>query len=472
MFVGLDYGTSNCAIAYRKVDPAAHQRNPQAAAPSMLVPLEAERAFIPSVLQAADRSFVAQAANALIGDADRRKAHGHARAQQLRLAQRKWDELGLADHEPLWSMGRQALETYFSDPELCWFVKSPKSFLGAIGLRDQQIGLFEDLVTLMMHHIKQKAENHLKDSCDQVVIGRPINFQVVGGEESNRQAVEILSAAALNCGFKSVEFFYEPLAAGLEYEAQLTRDKIVLVLDIGGGTTDCSLVRMGPSHRDLADRQNCFLGHAGTRIGGNDLDIALAFEQLMLPLGNKGYLKSGLPIPAQFYFNAVSINDLRAQDVFFSQDNTRDLARLVQDAQHPTQVAHLKTLQEKRLNYRLVQQAEASKIALSDCEDVEATLDFIHAGLKHQLSADALAAAVERPVKKIVGLLDEVMRQGQLQAQGVTRPDVVFVTGGTGQSPSVQRAVREVLGETPVVQGDAFGSVVSGLARWAERLYR
>lgn len=468
MYVGLDYGTSNCAIAHRAVvsDSSGAAEPNGAADPSQLIPLENGRAFIPSVLQAADRSLVAQAANMLIADEARRQAHGQRRAQQLRLANRKQGELGLADNAPHWSMGQHALNTYFADPELCWFVKSPKSFLGAIGLRDLQIALFEDLVALMMHYIKGKAEAHLAKGINQVVIGRPINFQGIGGEESNRQAVEILSAAAHNCGFKSVEFFYEPLAAGLEYEAQLTEDKIVLVLDIGGGTTDCSMVRMGPSHRQLDDRSACFLGHAGTRIGGNDLDIALAFEQLMLPLGNKGHLKSGLPIPAQFYFNAVSINDLRAQDTFFSQDNADDLARLVQDAQHPEQVRYLQTLQEKRLNYRLVQQAEASKIALTDAKQHDALLDFIAPGLVHGVTDTALAEAIDRPVQKIVALLSEVAQQAQLQ------PDVVFVTGGTGQSPSVQQAVRNVLGDTPLVQGDAFGSVVSGLARWAERIYR
>lgn len=462
MYVGLDYGTSNCAVGHRMFT----REGVGFETPSQLIPLENGRAFIPSVLQAAHRSLISKAANRLIADEVRRQTHGQRRMPQIRMATQKIDELGLTEDEPHWVMGQAALDAYFSDPEACWFVKSPKSFLGAIGLRDMQVAFFEDLVALMMHHIKNKAEQHLSEEIDQVVIGRPINFQGIGGEESNRQAIAILTAAAKDCGFRSIEFFYEPLAAGLEYEAQLTEDKVVLVLDIGGGTSDCSMVRMGPSYRDLDDRSACFLGHAGTRIGGNDLDIAVAFEQLMLPFGNKGFLKSGLPIPAQFYFNAVCINDLRAQDVFFSQQNTEDLARLVQDAQQPEQVVHLQTLQAKRLNYQLIQQSEASKIALSSQMNYQANMDFVAPNLTHDLSAADLDAAVTRPVEKIITLLSDTIQQAQ------TSPDVVFITGGTGQSLTVQRAVTAAMGDVPVVKGDAFGSVVSGLARWAERIYR
>jgi hypothetical chaperone protein len=54
--------------------------------------------------------------------------------------------------------GLASLHQYVEDPEEVYFVKSPKSFLGASGLKPQQVALFEDLVCAMMLHIKLQAK--------------------------------------------------------------------------------------------------------------------------------------------------------------------------------------------------------------------------------------------------------------------------------------------------------------------------
>lgn len=127
----------------------------------------------------------------------------------------------------------------------------------------------------MMANIKQQAEADLQQDILQAVIGRPVNFQGIGGEKANQQAESILLKAAKRAGFKDIEFQFEPVAAGLEYESTLTKDSTVLVVDIGGGTTDCSLIEMGPSWRNRDDRRASLLAHSGCRVGGNDLDIHL-----------------------------------------------------------------------------------------------------------------------------------------------------------------------------------------------------
>ncbi|WP_038959880.1 Hsp70 family protein, partial [Yersinia pestis] len=131
--------------------------------------------------------------------------------------------------------GLSALAQYIEDPEEVYFVKSPKSFLGANGLKPQQLALFEDLVCAMMFHIKRQAESVLAAEIRQTVIGRPVNFQGSGGEDANRQAEGILLRAAQRAGFRDIAFQFEPVAAGLDFEATLTEEKTVLVVDIGGG---------------------------------------------------------------------------------------------------------------------------------------------------------------------------------------------------------------------------------------------
>ncbi|MCV5654524.1 Hsp70 family protein, partial [Escherichia coli] len=139
--------------------------------------------------------------------------------------------------------------------------------------------------------------NHAQQSITDAVIGRPINFHGRGGETANIQAENILLRAAKRAGFQNIEFQFEPVAAGLEYEATLSEDKLILVVDIGGGTTGCALIQMGPSWRGQADRTASLLAHSGQRVGGNDLDIALAFKNLLPLLGMGGETEKGIALP-------------------------------------------------------------------------------------------------------------------------------------------------------------------------------
>ncbi|PLO93958.1 molecular chaperone, partial [Klebsiella pneumoniae] len=229
----------------------------------------------------------------------------------------------------------------------------------------------------MMLHIKLQAESQLPEQIDQAVIGRPINFQGLGGDEANAQAQGILERAAHRAGFRDVVFQFEPVAAGLDFEATLSEEKRVLVVDIGGGTTDCSLLLMGPQWRERADRQQSLLGHSGCRIGGNDLDIALAFKCLMPLLGMGGETEKGTALPILPWWNAVAINDVPAQSDFYSTANGRLLNDLLRSARDADKVALLLKVWRQRLSYRLVRSAEESKIALSSAASVETALPFI-----------------------------------------------------------------------------------------------
>jgi hypothetical chaperone protein len=156
-------------------------------------------------------------------------------------------------------------------------------------------------------------------------------------------------------------FQFEPVAAGLDFEATLSEEKRVLVVDIGGGTTDCSLLLMGPQWREKADRQQSLLGHSGCRVGGNDLDIALAFKCLMPLLGMGGDTEKGIALPILPWWNAVAINDVPAQTDFYSAANGRLLNDLLRSARDSEKVALLLKVWRQRLSYRLVRSAERAK---------------------------------------------------------------------------------------------------------------
>jgi hypothetical chaperone protein len=450
MFIGFDYGTANCSVAIMKDGVPA------------LLPLEQGSTLLPSMLCAPTRDAVSEWLfrhhQVPTPEADNQAILRRA------LAFNREEDIEVTPNSV--QFGLASLAQYMADPEDVWFVKSPKSFLGANGLKPQQVAFFEDLVCAMMLHIRQKAEQNLNQSITQAVIGRPINFQGLGGDEANRQAQGILARAASRAGFKDVEFQFEPVAAGLEFEATLKQETRVLVVDIGGGTTDCSMLLMGPEWHDKSDRSASLLGHSGCRVGGNDLDIMLAFKELMPLLGLGGSTEKGTALPALPWWNAVAINDVPAQSDFYATASKKLLLDLIRDAREPEKVKRLLKVWQQRLGYRLVRAAEESKIALSEQAEVSTQLAFIEQSLETAISVQGLEAAIAQPLERI----QEQVKMA-LDASG-TRPDVIYLTGGSARSPVLRQALQQQLPDIPLASGDDFGSVTAGLARWAQVMFR
>lgn len=445
MFIGFDYGTANCSIAVM-----------QDGAPRMLT-MENGSTLLPSMLSAPTREAVSE----WLYRHHQVPATGDEAQALLRRAMNFNREEDIDVLSNSVQFGLASLKQYITDPEEVYFVKSPKSFLGASGLKPQQVAVFEDLVCSMMLHIRQQAQSQLTESLDQAVIGRPINFQGLGGDEANAQAVGILERAAKRAGFRDVVFQYEPVAAGLEFEATLSEEKRVLVVDIGGGTTDCSVLLMGPQWRTRHDREQSLLGHSGCRVGGNDLDIALAFKSLMPLLGMGGDTEKGIALPILPWWNAVAINDVPAQTDFYSAANGRLLRDLARDARDAEKVSLLYKVWQQRLSYRLVRSAEESKIALSETTQIDTSLPFISDELATAISQDGLEAALNQPLTRI-------LEQVQLALENSSeKPDVIYLTGGSARSPLIKKALAQQLPGIPIAGGDDFGSVTAGLARWA-----
>lgn len=451
MHVGFDYGTSNCAMAVM-----------EQGTPRLLTLGDAP--YLPSTLHAPHRDAIAGLLVEQLPPS-RRNRYLTLRGPQIQRAQalrRTLREEGLPDQL---SMGEAALQAYLEEPDEGYYIKSPKSFLGASGLNSAQIALFEDIVLAMMLQVKTRAEALLGQPVTRAVIGRPVNFQGLSGEESNRQALAILSEAASLAGFDEVAFLFEPVAAGFEFEARLDADSTVLVVDIGGGTTDCSMLRMGPSYRQQLDRSAQMLGHSGQRIGGNDFDIRLTVEGIMPLLGMHELLKTGKPLPHPLFWDAAAINDVAAQSRFYGLTTGRQLQDMLLDCQPGSLLPRLIRLREHKLSHQVVWRAERGKIALSSEAQSQQPLDELDAGLHAMLTRNQLTLAAEPLLEKIGELMDEAIRQAG------TRPDTIFVTGGSAKSPLLAEFIRQRLPGIQVAGGDDLGSVAAGLARHAERLF-
>ncbi|HHR6216875.1 TPA: molecular chaperone [Providencia alcalifaciens] len=450
MFIGFDYGTSNCSVAIMK------DGTPQ------LLPLEGSHFYIPSTLCAPTRESVSEHLFRHLNISPSDSVGQQILRRSIAFNQDEGIELEPEDIV----FGQAALDLYLSDPRDVYYVKSPKSFLGASGLHETQVSFFEDLVCAMMADIKHTAEASTQQTITDTVIGRPINFHGRGGELANQQAETILLKAAKRAGFKNIAFQFEPVAAGLEYEATLTQDQTILVVDIGGGTTDCSLIQMGPSYQGSQDRTQSLLAHSGQRVGGNDLDIFIALKQLMQLFGMESQYQSGIKMPLLQFWNPIAINNVEAQKEFYSRANLNALIRLQQEAQEPALLARLLEVYHQTLGYSIVRKAEEAKIALSDEPNYLARIALSKELLEVNIGRDQLIDSIESPKAKMIELVKEAVTQGGVQ------PDAIFVTGGSARSPILHQAIQEQLPNIPIVRGDDFGSVTAGLARWAQTCFK
>ncbi|MGO2243368.1 MAG: molecular chaperone [Halomonas sp.] len=359
--------------------------------------------------------------------------------------------------------GDLAIETSLVEGNGGFLVKSPKSFLGA-KLRKDQLATFRAVCARFLSHIRSTCEEQANEILTQVVIGRPVNFHGAQGEAGNCQAVGILKDAAHEAGFKDVSFLLEPVAAAIDFERTLERDLMVLVVDLGGGTTDCTMMPLGPTYRRATEveRLASVLAHSGDRMGGLDLDIRLSHHLLMPAFGKGTSTLDRMPMPAHFFWDGCAVNDLELQRRFINED----LAYYASRAAEPAKLERLLELQQRKAMPRLQMTAEVAKIWLSNQEHVLADLSYVEPDFNIAVSRADYEAAIEKPLHKFMGLAQEAVKQaGRL-------PDLVYVTGGTAQAPIIRAALQEALGDVEIVSGNLFQGVVSGLSVWANQLYR
>src|SRR4029078_8035742 len=150
-------------------------------------------------------------------------------------------------------------------------MRSLKSVLGT-SLIDETTRLgrqrvsFRDVIAYYLGAVKRRAEQATGVELCDVVQGRPVHF-VDNAPDADRKAEDTLRTIARGIGFDDVTFQFEPIAAALDYERQSTSEEVALIADIGGGTSDFSIVRLGFERTDNAYRATDILSNDGVRIG-------------------------------------------------------------------------------------------------------------------------------------------------------------------------------------------------------------
>lgn len=362
--------------------------------------------------------------------------------------------------------GRSAIDAYTHHYE-GRLLRALKSILGSslidetTPIGDDQIA-FKDIIGLFIRNLKITAEEKIGHHIDKVILGRPIWF-IDNDVERDQSAQDQLEAIARQCGFRHVGFQYEPIAAALDYESRVTREELALIADLGGGTSDISIVRVSPANHRKTDRKADVLANTGVHIGGTDYDKKLSLHQVMPYLGYKTHQRQypSRELPSSVYFDLATWHRIVLLNGNSSATFLKDLHYM---ADKPALVHRLLRVVREQNGHQLAGDVEKVKIALSEADLARLDLPYVDDELAIELSRSTFEESTKTETQKIADSINECLRQAGVAPEAIA---TLFLTGGTSAIPSVRKACEGIVPNANVVEGDRFGSVGIGLTIYA-----
>lgn len=376
---------------------------------------------------------------------------------------------GLAPHEdPQRHYGRAAVAAYVEGIE-GRLMRSMKSILGSsLATQSTEVGAgrqvrYLDVVGAYLRHLRGMAEAEAGQALTRVVLGRPVFF-VDDDPARDAAAQAALAEAARAVGFREVHFQYEPIAAALDYERSIDAEQLVLVADIGGGTSDFSLVRVGPQRRGRLDRQADILGNHGVHIAGTDFDRHIELAQILPACGYRALGPTGREVPSRVYFDLATWHLI---NTVYTPARVAELARMKSFYADLRHHSRLMTLVTERLGHALIGQAEAAKIAVAEGGHTSIDLGALEPGLLSTLGEHQALEALDADIERIATAADVTLAQAGIDRG---RVDALYFTGGsTGLKPLADRIAAR-FPQARAMRGDRFASVAQGLGLQARRL--
>lgn len=356
-------------------------------------------------------------------------------------------------------IGPWAIRRYLAAPAECRFVQSPKSYLGSRLFQETRIfgrsWRLEDMIAAFLGELTERAGG-VTGPMANCIAGRPVTFW--GNDPDDGLAMTRLRAAYGDAGLGEPGFVYEPVAASYYFATRLRQDATVLVADLGGGTTDFSVIRYGigdgpPKVTPIA--------HRGVGIGGDRFDFRIV-QNAVAPLVGKGTAYSSFgkryDMPAA-YFNRIAnwheFSFLRTPEVL------RDLRQLARQSEAPEKLERLLALVDGNLGFHLNHRVTAAKAALSAADTVTLSLQDLGVDIACTIARCDFDAWIAADLAELDRHLDLVMEESR---RAGTEVDVVFMTGGSSLVPAVRRRFESRFGADRIQAGDEFQSVAKGLA--------
>lgn len=367
-----------------------------------------------------------------------------------------------------WFFGAEAIREYVNNEGEGRFLRSIKKFLPEPGytgttIFNRNVNISE-LVAVFLGEMRRRANASSGIEVDRLVLGRPALYSIE--KENDQLAEDRMRRAAMLAGYKEVVFCPEPIAAGLDYQSSDSKERIVLIADFGGGTSDFTLMKIGAK----AYGQEDILGLSGIFSAGDVLDgimmrdfIAPHFGsefQYKLPGGN-----NVLSFPRNLLKKICSpahITHLRERDTW---EFLQHINKFALNGDDEKKMQNLFTLVECQLGFPLFHEIELVKIGLGTQAVSEFRYEKFGLTIAQEVSDAAYRKSVTESVNEIIATMMEVFSQSGLTPQDV---DLICLTGGTSQFPLLKEKFREIFGQEKLREHNIYQSVVNGLARYAQ----
>jgi hypothetical chaperone protein len=275
-----------------------------------------------------------------------------------------------------------------------------------------------------------------------------------------------MTQAANMAGFSNVDFLEEPIAAAYKIERTLDKHTNVLVVDIGGGTTDICCIKLSPEKLANVDRQQDVMSVTGTRLGGMECDKNLIIKSIAPTMGQGLLMVNGLPVPPAYFSDMCAVDDIPKLNRFFSDEYWLDIANTKSLVKEPKLLERLLEVQEEKLSARLVNSSRLAKELLSSKDEIVLPLHYIEEDYDVNLNVEELKRSMQSWLTRVKSLVTECLENS------FEPPEMLFITGGMSLSPIVKKELLDMLPGLPIMQGDAFNSVCEGLGIQAAKLSR
>lgn len=350
------------------------------------------------------------------------------------------------------------------------YLQSLKSFLGSEDNIEIILGtksyLVEDLISIMLKRFKNKMESNINTEIQNVVLGRPVRFNDFD-KALDKKAEDRLKNAALKAGFKEIVFQYEPIAGALSYEEKVQKEEIILVVDIGGGTTDYSVIKVDKNNNKI-DRSDDILSNHGVYVGGNSFDSSI-IKNYISPLLGKGSLYNSLnkntEVPSLFY------HDLSQWHLFqklINQKTINKLKELIPKSHEKEKIQRLLELIQDNLFFDFSNIIMNGKMDLSSNQTTQMNMDIFSDPFLLNLSRESFNKTIYNDIRQIDKALHETIKLANTSFEKI---DKVFLTGGSTLVPEVKALYEKYFTKEKIVHTDVFTSVGYGLTLFSKKIW-
>jgi len=362
-------------------------------------------------------------------------------------------------------IGEKAIESYLAENMKGRFMKSIKQILPVSSFVNTRIGnnLYSasDLVSFILIDLKKAADKIIGYTCETAIIGRPVFFDDLNKGKDDLAQKRLLEAADI-AGFTSIRFQFEPISAAFAYEKTIQKKERVLVADLGGGTTDFTLIELDPTKSTSINRREDILATGGIYIGGDNFDSSFMWEK-GTPYFGRGVQYESMPgkmvdLPTSFFQNICSWKEMN----FFNGQKVKNSLNqyFVYTKRNPI-FKNLITLIDNNLGFLIFKEIEKVKIQLTENESTSFHFSKLDIKINEEISKETYAEIINDDVSSIQKYLNKFLKSNVIDSSQI---DSLFLTGGTSLVPSVKQIFEQKFTTTPIHSGDNFISVANGLA--------